>query len=169
MIKPQPPAAPTPAGPGRWLPVVAWIAAVGTFIAAVYLGWGVLKSKLAAEPGTSRPAASVVNSPQRQSANKLTGMPAYRQFDAVQPITRQTSIHTIIPNRPRQEVRAYEVDTGDSVFEIASKFNITPETVLWANYDSLNDNPDMISVGMELQIPPVNGVYYQWQLSLIHI
>lgn len=163
MIKPQPPAAPTPAGPARWLPVVAWIAALGIFILAIYLGWGVLKNKLAAEPGISGPAASVVNPPQRQSSGGLTGMPTYQQFDIVQPITRQTSIHTIIPNRPRQEVRDYQVDTGDSVFEIASKFNIKPETVLWANYDLLNDNPDMISIGMDLQIPPVDGVYYQWQ------
>ncbi len=43
------------------------------------------------------------------------------------------------------------------------QFNIKPETLLWANYDLLNDNPDMISIGMELKIPPVDGVYYQWQ------
>jgi len=157
-------AAPTPAGPGRWLPIVAWIAAIGTFAVALYLGWGVLKNNTAAEPGTARPAASVLNAPERPSSSgKLTGMPAYQQSEIVQPITRQTSIHTIIPNRPRQEVKDYKVDTGDSVFEIASKFDIKPETVLWANYDLLNDNPDMISVGMDLQIPPVDGVYYQWQ------
>ncbi len=59
-------------------------------------------------------------------------------------------------------MHSYVVSLGDSVFEIARKFNITPETLLWANYDLLNDNPDMISVDMELKIPPVDGVYYQW-------
>ena len=52
------------------------------------------------------------------------------------------------------------VAQGDSVFEIASKFNIKPETLLWANYDLLNDNPDTISIGMQLKVPPVDGVYY---------
>jgi murein DD-endopeptidase MepM/ murein hydrolase activator NlpD len=55
------------------------------------------------------------------------------------------------------------VDFGDSVFAIAKQFNITPETILWANYDQLDDNPDMLSPGMELNIPPVDGVYYQLQ------
>jgi murein DD-endopeptidase MepM/ murein hydrolase activator NlpD len=55
------------------------------------------------------------------------------------------------------------VEKGDSVFGVAERFNITPETVLWGNYDQLNDNPHMISVGMELSIPPVNGVLYTWQ------
>jgi murein DD-endopeptidase MepM/ murein hydrolase activator NlpD len=60
-------------------------------------------------------------------------------------------------------VRNYTVNKGDSVFEIAAKFNIKPETVLWANYDQLNDNPHLISLGMELQIPPADGILYQWQ------
>lgn len=78
-------------------------------------------------------------------------------------IPRLALIHTIIPDRPRQEVQAYQVSAGDSVFEIAGKFRIKPETVLWANYSQLNDNPDLISVGMDLNIPPVDGVYYEWQ------
>jgi len=90
-------------------------------------------------------------------------LPAFSSTTKVLAISRQTTIHTIIPNRPRQNVRGYVVSPGDSVFGIAAKFNIKPETVLWANYDLLNDNPDMISVGMELKIPPVDGVYYQWQ------
>jgi murein DD-endopeptidase MepM/ murein hydrolase activator NlpD len=57
----------------------------------------------------------------------------------------------------------YTVTTGDSVFGIAQSFNLKPETVLWANYDQLNDSPDMLNPGMNLNVPPVDGVYYQWQ------
>lgn len=77
-------------------------------------------------------------------------------------ISRQASIHTEIPDRPELAVKTYTVDLGDSVFGIALNHGIKPESLLWANYDLLNDNPDMISVGMDLNVPPVDGVYYQW-------
>jgi murein DD-endopeptidase MepM/ murein hydrolase activator NlpD len=76
---------------------------------------------------------------------------------------RLASLHTIIPSRPRQKTISYTVQFGDSVFGIAEKFNLKPETVLWANYDTLNDNPDLLKPGIELNIPPVDGVYYQWK------
>ena len=59
------------------------------------------------------------------------------------------------------EIQKYTVAKGDSVFGIAVEFKIKPETLLWANYATLNDNPDMISPGVELNIPPVDGVYYE--------
>lgn len=78
-------------------------------------------------------------------------------------LTRHAELRTLIPTRPRQEVIRYTVVAGDSVFEVANRFNITPESVLWANYDLLDDNPHLISAGMQLQIPPADGVLYQWQ------
>jgi murein DD-endopeptidase MepM/ murein hydrolase activator NlpD len=59
-------------------------------------------------------------------------------------------------------VISYTVKSGDSIFSIAKNFNIKPETLLWANYDLLKDNPDMLSLDMELKIPPIDGVYYKW-------
>jgi murein DD-endopeptidase MepM/ murein hydrolase activator NlpD len=57
----------------------------------------------------------------------------------------------------------YTVQPGDSLFSIAKSYNIKPETVLWANYDVLQDSPDSLRVGQVLKIPPVDGVYYQLQ------
>ena len=68
--------------------------------------------------------------------------------------------HTIIPERPREEITAYVVEPGDTVFSIAAKFGLAPETVTWSNHE-LEDNPDLLSVGQELRILPVNGVYHQ--------
>ena len=31
---------------------------------------------------------------------------------------------------------------------------------MWANYDALQDNPHLLKTGMELNIPPVNGIVY---------
>ncbi|MGQ9813921.1 MAG: peptidoglycan DD-metalloendopeptidase family protein [Candidatus Roseilinea sp.] len=52
----------------------------------------------------------------------------------------------------------YSVRPGDTLFGIASAFGLTPETVLWSNYKALKDNPDLLSIGMELVIPPSNGL-----------
>jgi LysM repeat protein len=46
----------------------------------------------------------------------------------------------------------YTVQEGDSVFGIAQKFNIAPETVLWSNYDVLRDNPHKLAIGQVLKI-----------------
>ncbi|MBO9368668.1 MAG: M23 family metallopeptidase [Chloroflexi bacterium] len=78
-------------------------------------------------------------------------------------LVRQTSLHTIIPNRPRQEVVKYVVQPGDTVFGIAEKFGLKPQTILWANYYTLLDNPHSLRPGQELNILPVDGTYYQWQ------
>lgn len=61
------------------------------------------------------------------------------------------------------EVIDYTVVFGDSLFGISDRNEIEPETLLWANEDALSGNPDMLEPGMELVIPPVDGVYYQWQ------
>ncbi len=77
-------------------------------------------------------------------------------------IARLTEGHTIIPARPRTEVIKYTVVEGDTVFGIAQKFNLRPETILWGNYYVLIDDPHRLKPGQELNILPVDGVYYEW-------
>lgn len=58
------------------------------------------------------------------------------------------------------EIRTYAVESGDTIYGIAAKFGISPETIMWSN-ESLGNNPDILSVGQELIILPVDGVYHQ--------
>jgi len=72
---------------------------------------------------------------------------------------------TIIPDRtltePAQEIiRSYIVEAGDTISGIAEKFGLNIETIIWANRD-LENNPDLLWVGQELTILPVDGVYHQ--------
>jgi len=67
--------------------------------------------------------------------------------------------HTVIQERPRESIITYTVQAGDTVFDIAKRFGITPETIMWSNPD-LEDNPDWLPVGMEIIILPVSGVYH---------
>jgi hypothetical protein len=78
-------------------------------------------------------------------------------------ISRTIQLKTNIPERPRYNTEKYTVARGDSVFGIAKKFEIEPETVLWANYDVMQDDPHNLKPGMALTIPPTDGIYYQWK------
>jgi len=80
-----------------------------------------------------------------------------------QAISRGIQLKTNIPERPRYTVDHYTVARGDSVFAIAERYNIEPETLLWANYDSLQDNPHNLKPGITLNVPPTDGIYYQWK------
>jgi murein DD-endopeptidase MepM/ murein hydrolase activator NlpD len=66
---------------------------------------------------------------------------------------------TIIPERPREEISIYAVEPGDTVLGIAEKFGLQPETIQWSN-PSLELNPDLLSIGDQLKILPLNGVLH---------
>ncbi len=139
-----------------------WMLALSLVLTAAYLGWRATSTQAAAHEPT--PTISV-QTEQPTTAVNLTGvsLPGFFKGFVGDAIVRRTSMHTNIPTRSRTEVIEYSVTTGDSVFGIAKSFNLKPETILWANYDQLNDSPDMLDPGMTLNVPPVDGVFYQWQ------
>lgn len=77
-------------------------------------------------------------------------------------IRRRIDLHTTIPERPRLEVLKYQVKQGDTLFGIAGAYGLTPETILWGNYEVLADNPHSLRPDQVLNILPVDGTYYQW-------
>lgn len=78
-------------------------------------------------------------------------------------ISRDINFQTYLPDQPRSEVVRYTVESGDTLFGIAEKFNLQPETLFWSNQRTLKDDPDLLTPGMVLNILPVDGVYYEWQ------
>jgi murein DD-endopeptidase MepM/ murein hydrolase activator NlpD len=142
----------------------AWLFALSLILLAGYLGYRLLSPLTTSAVALSSSGAS--------SESKMTAslplnqppvdLPAFDPGNHIQAVSRQASLLTIIPTRPREDVISYTVKSGDSIFSIAKNFNIKPETLLWANYDLLKDNPDMLSLDMELKVPPVDGVYYTW-------
>ena len=99
------------------------------------------------------------------TATPLPDNPQLTGFTEIktQGIPRLAQFHTIIPTRPRVDVITYTVQTGDTLFGIADKFGLLPETLLWGNQIVLGDNPHNLRPGQELVILPVNGTYYRWQ------
>jgi len=78
-------------------------------------------------------------------------------------VERKADIHTIIPTRPRLEIITYTVQTGDTLFGIAERFALKPETLLWGNYDVLQDNIHSLRPEQELRILPVDGTLHIWK------
>ncbi len=134
-----------------------------------WISWGLTALIVAALVGFTLwkvypTAASVSKEPtQTQASQAVSPTTAAISNAAVQAIVRQVILKTDITTNANFDIVDYTVQTGDSVFSIAKAFNIKPETVLWANYDILQDSPDSLRVGQVLKIPPVDGVYYQWQ------
>ncbi|TFH35041.1 MAG: M23 family metallopeptidase [Anaerolineales bacterium] len=90
-------------------------------------------------------------------------LPAYPREGLGTVLTRQANLLTENRQRVRLEITHYTVQSGDTVFGIASKFEVKPETVLWGNFDVLEDDPHLLRPGQELVILPIDGTYYQWQ------
>ena len=77
-------------------------------------------------------------------------------------ILRKLQLKTNIPERPRYESVIYRVSRGDAMLSIADEFNIKYESILYVN-KQMDDNPHSLKPGMELLIPPVDGLYYEWK------
>jgi hypothetical protein len=60
-------------------------------------------------------------------------------------------------------ISIYAVGKSDDLFGVASKFNIKPETILFSNFEILQDDPRNFKPGIELYIPVVDGAIYRWQ------
>jgi murein DD-endopeptidase MepM/ murein hydrolase activator NlpD len=78
-------------------------------------------------------------------------------------IVRHIALKTQIDRTTNYQVNQYTIHRGDSIFGIAALYKIKPETVYWANYDLFQGNPDNLSVGQVLNIPPLDGIYYKWE------
>ncbi len=137
-------------------------------ILAVLLGAiglvGTAKTTAAANNLTGKPANTLVmNAAAAPVATddvyNLTGQGGPILVDQIV-VAPQANPYTAIPSRERRGVISYTVQSGDTLFGIAGQFNLRPESILWANYDTLQDNPHLLTPGQSLAIPPVNGIVY---------
>lgn len=157
-----------------WVSEAAWLAtgdqAKGTLlrlashvaIFAVVIGAALIAG------GTHSPqvarAGNILSAAPKQSENQAgyvgEGGPIFVDQLVVAPLANP---FTIVPNRPRKDIIIYDVQPNDVLSRIAALYGLKPETVLWANTDLLHDNPDFLTPGMQLKIPPVDGIVYTVQ------
>ncbi len=80
---------------------------------------------------------------------------AETDFEAVRDVYNP---FTIIPDRPRSGVEQYTIVSGDTIFSLAERYGLEPETIVWGNDHSVAEG---LRVGRTINILPVNGVYFQ--------
>jgi hypothetical protein len=139
----------------------------GTHVLLVALillvAWGLREFYLIAGQEQAKNAALAAAQPTPTSINLPVQLPAFSLANlTLDGIPRFASLHTDVPSRPRQEVLRYIVKPGDTLFGIAGKFGIQPETILWSNQEVLGDNPHSLRPEQELNILPVDGAYHRW-------
>lgn len=89
------------------------------------------------------------------------GGPDPRFVDAFEPFPNGPILyglqdtHTDISQKPRSEIIEYKVENGDTLSTIAKKFDISGDTIKWANN---LDDVNQIKPGQKLKILPITGV-----------
>ena len=136
-------------------PIVPYV-----FAALVVLLIGLLAVKVSAPPAVGAPLQTPG---QATPSDPSTGAVLPTWVPPAEVDLRRDSVLHTQNGAMELSARTYTVADGDSVFGIANQFGLTPESVLWANFSALKDDPQTISVGLSLNIPPTNGVYYQWK------
>jgi len=79
-------------------------------------------------------------------------------LSAVQVIRDVDNPFTVIPDRPRSEVIQYTAVQGDTIYSIAERFKLKPESIGWSN---IRRYVEVLRPGDVVNIPPVDGVYLQ--------
>lgn len=147
--------------PPGWLTWLMWGVAIAVVALAVFVI--VRRPALAAVSGAAaQPGITAVPTLDPSASSASASLPDISPAQQAS-VSRDPLPHTTIPDRPPVTGVSHQVELGDSVFGLADSFKIKPETLLWANFNVLKDNPDLLSVGMTLLIPPTDGVYYKWK------
>ena len=74
-------------------------------------------------------------------------------------LLREGSVRTVEGQYPQWEALVYRVQPGDTVSGISAAYGLSDKTVVWAN-EGLAKRPDLLSLGQELVILPLDGAYH---------
>ncbi len=147
----------------QWHAWISWVmTAVLVAVLVSVLYWQPILARELDELN-SESEAIVVDQTSEVSAEAMANMPYFEVDIDETYVVRDTETQTIAPTRPRSEPVSYTVQSGDALFSIASKYNLAPETVLWSNYDVLQDDPHSLRIGQVLVIAPTDGILYEWE------
>jgi murein DD-endopeptidase MepM/ murein hydrolase activator NlpD len=152
----------------KWLRVGVNLVAVTLLLVVVFLGWQRLQ-KGEQKNLASAQAAQEKGLPSNPLDQTPSPAPGEYQTPTVGPestssagVSRRLMLKTTMKDRPREEVITYTVKTGDNLFSIAEIYGLKPETLLWGNYETLKDNPEVLQVDQVLNVLPIDGTYYKW-------
>ena len=140
--------------------IISWVV---TFVIVAALLGSTLYYKSTLPPVIVTVPQSTSAAEPSSAGTAQTGEPVISAEGSVLPsIVRKLQLITNIPERPRYESILYRVSRGDAMLAIADEYKLKSESILYVNAQ-LEDNPHNLKPGMELTIPPVDGLYYEWK------
>jgi murein DD-endopeptidase MepM/ murein hydrolase activator NlpD len=140
----------------RWPMLISWAATALIVFALISTAlW--MPEEVGAAP------VQITAGEQGNNGGALGNLPGYEPLVTPEAIFRTNDHHTDLSAQYRTSAIDYTVDSGDSIFGISKNFDLKPESILWANEDTLSMGVDYLSVGMTLKIPPTDGIFYQWK------
>lgn len=89
-----------------------------------------------------------ISSFEQQTGNYQAAVVAFDPYES--------SLGTVISDKPRSEIVEYEVLGGDTLASIANKFGVSVDTIKWEN----DIKGQTIRPGQKLKIPPITGVVH---------
>jgi len=119
-----------------------------------------LASDLGASPSSNPIAYSSLSAPDLVSTQNIWSSPTsgiLMQNHGLVALSIPSNQEALYQNDNIDSIFVYYVEKGDTVFSIAKKFDISSETLLWAN--NLNSG-SVLKIGQELTILPVSGILY---------
>lgn len=159
----------------RWRRPLLWLAATALILAGMVAwqrGWrpdaALAYFDQAAIPVVSASIAQIADNPaQAKSEEPAVVMVDSQIVDSPQSDAYTADLHAFAGEDDipwphvgnRGNLIYYTVQDGDSLWGIAQQFELDIDTLRWSN-PALERNPDVLSVGAELHILPVPGVYH---------
>ncbi|MFQ5811791.1 MAG: peptidoglycan DD-metalloendopeptidase family protein [Anaerolineae bacterium] len=113
---------------------------------------------------TPTPTSTPIPTPTPPPTPTPTPIPTSTPTPTLPPTPTPSPTPTIVPTEepgdlPRRGIITYTVQTGDTLYGIAEKFDISADTIMWAS-GRLEDHPDLLKIGQVLTILPIDGVYH---------
>ncbi|MCC6905726.1 MAG: M23 family metallopeptidase [Anaerolineae bacterium] len=128
-------------------------------IGMLLIGIGPLRTLLAG-PASGIPRSGDGPITAQQVIAGVAGADTSTVFEGGPALARQVVPFTTVPDRPRDTVETYTVQAGDTLFGIANRFRLDPNTIFWANSENLRSVHNL-QKDLNLFILPVNGVYHR--------
>lgn len=140
---------------------------VASWVVAIMLSLGLL-TMLLWQPRIAK-SMELYNRPQEiatldfNDVETEASLPAFNETLPDAELTRDQNLYTEGQANTRLEMVYHTVVSGDSIWALAQTYNVEIESILFANYDILQDKSDNLMVGQVIAIPPVNGIYHTWR------
>ncbi len=123
------------------------------FIFSLSLTIAACSSSESPSPITTTPTSTLTSTPTIITTNTAT-----LAVPTDTPIPTDTRSPEIV--EIRAEVTYHVAQDGDTLLGIAEKYNLSPESILYSNFEI---KPHTLESGKNLVIPPIDGFYYTWK------